>query len=356
MNGTATGRYCPYTLDQLEELPALRWRVHEVLVDESLAVLYGAPGAGKTFVALDLALCMATGKDWHGHAVTQARVVYIAGEGRAGLVRRARAWEAYHGASAGDFLTVKEAVPMLDLGEVEAFLGDVGPSGPKLVIVDTLARNFGGGDENSTKDMNVFIQHVDRLRTKLGCAVLVVHHSGHGQERERGSSALRGAADTMLRVTKTDGQRLRLTCDKQKDGEETLDLALRLEVVPSPDPLVRSCVLVEDTGGSPGAPELSATAAKLLQAFPQTTSVTSSAWMAGSGVAERSFYTGAKRLKQQNLVEQPSPGVYCLTPQGQALRPLVPDAEGPRDGTAATAPPLKGEQCSSDEPSPEEAE
>jgi len=355
MTGNATGRYRPYTLDELEQLPALRWLVDEVLVAESLAVLYGAPGVGKTFAALDVGLCLATGADWHGHAVTQARVVYIAGEGRTGILCRARTWEAYHGLSAGGFLTVKDAVPLLDPLEVEAFLDDVGPSRPQVIIVDTLARNFGGGDENSTKDMNLFIQHVDRLRTKLGCAVLVVHHSGHGSERERGSSALRGAADTMLKLTKTDGQRLRLTCDKQKDGEESLDVALRLAVVPSPDPLVRSCVLVEDTGASPGAPRLSATAATVLQAFPQTTRVTSSAWMAATGVPERTFYAVAKRLKQEDLVEQPTPGCYRLTPKGQALRAPVPDAEGPREDTAATAPPLQGEQCSSDEPNPEGA-
>jgi len=343
---TISGRFHPYTLDELEALPAPTWLVEGVLGAESLAVLYGASGVGKTFAALDLALSQSTGLDWHGHAVGKpVPVVYIAGEGQTAILRRARAWERYHQRKAGSFLIVREAVPLLEECAVRAFIDDVGVKGPKLVVVDTLARCFGAGDENATKDMNTFVHHIDMIRGKLGCTVLVVHHSGHGQERERGSSALRGAADTMLRLTTRGGQRRQLTCDKQKDGADTLELALVLHVVAEPDPQESSCVLVDDAGG--GTTGLSTTATQLLQAFPQTTTATTAAWQTAVSVPDRTFYHAVKGLKQGGFVEQPAAGEYRLTAKGQALRAPVPAAAGADGATAATAPPLKGEQCSS---------
>ena len=72
---------------------------------------------------------------------------------------------------------------------------------PALVIVDTLNRNFGGGDENSTADMTRFINGLDRLKHELGTAIMVVHHTGLGDtQRGRGSSALKAAVDSEFRL------------------------------------------------------------------------------------------------------------------------------------------------------------
>lgn len=72
---------------------------------------------------------------------------------------------------------------------------------PALVIVDTLNRNFGGGDENSTADMTNFISGLDRLKHELDTAIMVVHHTGLGDsQRGRGSSALKAAVDSEFRL------------------------------------------------------------------------------------------------------------------------------------------------------------
>lgn len=66
---------------------------------------------------------------------------------------------------------------------------------PQLIVVDTLARNFGEGDENNTADMNAFVAAMDDLRSRYpGSTVLVVHHTGHAEKgRSRGSMAFKGA-------------------------------------------------------------------------------------------------------------------------------------------------------------------
>ena len=93
-----------------------------------------------------------------------------------------------------------------------------------------------GGDENSAKDVGRFIAAVDELRSVYKCASLTVHHTGKDGEDERGSSALRGAADAML-APKPDGAGVKLACVKQKDAAPFDPWRLHLEVVQD------SCVL-----------------------------------------------------------------------------------------------------------------
>ena len=55
---------------------------------------------------------------------------------------------------------------------------------PILFVIDTLARSFGGADENSNSEMGKFISVIDQFNVKFDCATLIVHHSGHGEKPE----------------------------------------------------------------------------------------------------------------------------------------------------------------------------
>jgi hypothetical protein len=103
---------------------------------------------------------------------------------------------------------------------------------PRLIVVDTLARNFGAGDENSQKDMTTFIVAMDGLRHRFpACTIIIVHHSGHGdKDRARGSSVLKGAVDAEYKTTKTD-DRIKLENHKMKDGPPPQPMEFRLESV-----------------------------------------------------------------------------------------------------------------------------
>jgi hypothetical protein len=80
-----------------------------------------------------------------------------------------------------------------------------------------LARSMAGKDENSAQDMGTAIQALDWLREKEGCGVLVLHHSGVDGTRPRGSTALFGAADTLIRV-EGEGNMTKVSCEGQKDA------------------------------------------------------------------------------------------------------------------------------------------
>ena len=243
--------------EMLSEPKPTDWVIRDRLEATNLAVLFGGSGSMKTFVALDMGLCTATGLPWHGHTVPKpGPVVYIAGEGFRGLAKRIRAWILEHNAdsSAIPFYVTSDLVEFLNPKSVDVATAAVADlvtrqGSPRLVVVDTLARCFGGGDENSTADMGAFVAALDRLRLRFDCAVLVVHHSGlQEQNRARGASALRAALDMEYRLDVQDNTRI-LICTKAKDHEAPPLLAFEPRTVPTgwidPDTgdEIMSCVL-----------------------------------------------------------------------------------------------------------------
>lgn len=233
----------------------LKYREPDYIIDElfeteTLGLLFGDPGCGKSFLAVDIALAVASGTQFHGRDVKQGSVFFIAGEGHNGLARRFAAWAKARDVSlAGVPLFKSErAAQFLDGASAKAVADAVASLAkdhgqPTLIIIDTLARNFGAGDENNTKDMSEFVVAVDDLKARFpGCAVLIVHHSGHAEkQRARGAMALKGALDLEYRVEK-DGHAMRLINTKMKDAEPPSDMFFSFRQVDL-DGIAKSAVL-----------------------------------------------------------------------------------------------------------------
>ena len=196
--------------------------------------LYSPPGEGKSWIALDLALRVASGLSWGNRPTAQGPIVYLAGEGLGGIRLRVAGWiqahpgadPAFHLSNAGGQIDTEEG-----LGEVFAAI-DALPEAPALVVIDTQSR-WQEGDESSTKDGAKYVRAVDAIRDRYGCLVLNVHHTGKADgAQERGSGTYRGAADCMFRVSKTkqDGHTvLTVHCMKSKDWEAPAPLAWTLQ-------------------------------------------------------------------------------------------------------------------------------
>lgn len=203
-----------------------------------IGVIWGEPSSFKSFVALDMALSIAWGQDWHGRPVRAGTVWYLAGEGQSGIERRVRAWAKEHGRlddqgrplsiASKFFLTpssiavdgpegetsgdILELVRMIDRG-----------ARPSHIFVDTIARTM-VGDENASRDMGAYIRGLELLVGALQesghpACVVAVHHSRKDGGAYRGSSALRGAVDFEFEVTRED-MVVTLDCRKMKDFAE----------------------------------------------------------------------------------------------------------------------------------------
>lgn len=203
--------------------------------------LYGDPGSGKSFVALDLSLSIAHGlPHWHGDAIKArhgGKVLYIAGEGASGMGARIAAWEAKRLLPVGGrpgFVVLAEALDLMqvrDVADVVAALEDLGWSQCDLIVVDTVSRAIPGADENLQKDMTRFVAACDRLRQRFDCAVMGVHHTSKAGGM-RGSSVLLGAGDFVLKLEKGNAPRtVDLECVKQKDAADGWQEAYALDPV-----------------------------------------------------------------------------------------------------------------------------
>lgn len=201
-----------------------------LLPEQSFVSMYGPSGSFKSFLALDWACHIASGIDWDGHKVKQGAVLYVAGEGGFGVKKRVRAWELRHkGANLDNLARLSGPVFPANYEEVERVMdyyqdikAETGQD-VKLIILDTLARCYGGNDENSSKDMGAFITGCAAIQQHTGATVLVVHHSGKNAENGgRGSSSLPAALDVEYRVSRDgdDQQALVLTCSKMKDADQ----------------------------------------------------------------------------------------------------------------------------------------
>lgn len=227
-------RFKALRLDAIEIPVGHEPLVEDILLPDTLAVVFGESGCGKSFFVSHMALHAAAGWSWAGKRTQSGATVYITAEGAQGFRKRMVAYREHYKPPADTPFFVMADSP--DLGHRDGDAGhvvtrikqQVGPT-VSLVIIDTMARVMHGADENSAADVSDLIENANRISSDLKCAVLLVHHAGKDAGKgARGSSALRAGADTEIFVEKTDGAH-RATVTKQKDLESGLTLAFAIE-------------------------------------------------------------------------------------------------------------------------------
>jgi len=220
------------SFDDMEHRPPPTYLVDRMLVRDSLAVIFGPPGIGKSFLLYDIGAHVATGAWWQGRRVTAGQVLCIAAEGVGGSPQRVAAWKkANRVHEVPGFVIYPGAVNLLDADQVFAVVEVCRRRQFAMVAIDTVARSMPGADENSAKDMGLLIMAADHIRSASGSCVLLVHHTGKDVTAGmRGSSSLEGAADTAIEVSGGEGG-MKVACRKQKDAGPFTPLDLSLEVV-----------------------------------------------------------------------------------------------------------------------------
>lgn len=254
--GTPFGRLRVLTLKDAEAAPQRHYLMSGLLAPGELSLWWGAPKCGKSFLLLRLAYGLALGCGmWERPAVRACRVLYVAAEGEGGFASRLLALRDALG-DAGDafrYIAQRATVgpPSDDLADVIAAAKDMGAD---LIVLDTLARTFGEGDENTARDMGAFVAAVDRLREETGAHVAVIHHGTKEGGSSRGSGALLGAADLIVKVARGgEGEPHIATVTDAKDDADGAVLPFRLRVVdlaPAADGTERKTCIAEEADAS----------------------------------------------------------------------------------------------------------
>jgi len=241
--------------------PAPKWIIKDVLPQAELAIVFGASGSGKTFFILDMAVCISTGRAWRGLPVAGGGVAYVVAEGAGGFRDRLQAYcHQYQIDPGGLPIHVLADAPNMMLNEDVKALGlELKALGPlSVVVMDTYARVMGGGNENDAKDVNKVVANCQLIHKLTGAIVILVHHSGKdGANGARGSSALRGAADAEIEITKTKAYR-EAAITKMKDGRDEAKFRFKLDTVVigmDEDGEDRTSCIVEHLADSPTVAE-----------------------------------------------------------------------------------------------------
>lgn len=284
-----------YSTAELLRMPPPKWLIEPIMPVGGLVGLYGPPGTGKSFVAIDMALSVASGRPWQGKTTQRGPVLYISAEGGTGIGKRVAAWLKTRVVQPGDanVFWLTESIPVYGDSEaldrlMDRILNEV-EEHPALVIIDTLARCF-DGDENQQEDMGRFIQGVDRMRREFGATLLVVHHTRMDGDRERGNTAFRGAADSMLVLSRNARGSILLGCNKQKDAEEFETASYQLVSVAGTD----SCVLAADHKKA----RKDSKVAEIFHVLRTQGPMTWDEWLSSSKIPRTTFHRGVVELKE----------------------------------------------------------
>jgi hypothetical protein len=321
-------RRCAYSLSELAKLPPTKWHVAGLFPQGALVLLFGKPGSAKSFLAIDWALCTATGKKFlDEYDVVQGPVLYVAAEGVSGIRKRCLRWlEHYRLPEPTNFMVVPDAFNLVDATEASELIGIAKESldaPPALIVLDTLNRNM-VGNENDSTDMGAFIRSATALQKAFGCTVIIVHHSGHANlERERGHSSLQGAMDAIIATEKlgeriTDG--VEVSCKKLKEADLFEPFKVHCRIVGQGD---ESSVILAgkyhawETRWTNLDEEGRELFSRLVATFNKDAFRHKDA-METSGIDKSKFERRLKKLRDFQMIRQNSDGSYYIDPDAYA--------------------------------------
>lgn len=230
-----------YTVEELELMDPPIWYMERIIPEEGLAVLYGPPKKGKTFLAMEWAFRLSQGLDWLDYGVNMpVRVLYLAAEGigslgqRTQALRQKRKWGKTNDnlriITGSRHLYSKTGALSVESAE---FVQVMEQFRPQVVFVDTLMRHTPGGDVASNADMAMVVEFLDRVRLAWGSSVVLVHHTRKDDSGFMGAQHIFGATDVMmhLKPDKDDSALSRLFIETRDWDDHTVPYHLYVKAV-----------------------------------------------------------------------------------------------------------------------------
>lgn len=203
-------RLTPITIGEIieQEIKEPAWVIKGLIPASGLVALSGAPGHGKTWLALEIARVVASGEPLFGKFETkQGGVLFIDEENGISTLSPRIGMLSIDGDLPINFLIEKgiKIDRLDDLRDIKTMCSDLGVV---LVIIDPFIQ-IHRGDENDSRAMAKVIGFLKKLTTD-GASVLLLHHhrkeSEHSYgslgERLRGSSSILAGVDSHIRISK----------------------------------------------------------------------------------------------------------------------------------------------------------
>lgn len=256
--------------------PSPKWLVADLLQENTIAMLAGPGGLGKSFLALAIARALACGAPFFGKKTQQGKTLYVAAEGVSAFGDRVHAWNEAHpslSVPADAIAYVEQGVNLKDPQSVETLARMVREGDYSLVILDTLSQLGYLDNENNNAEVALTFRAIKSIRdAREGTAILVLDHTPVGGGKVRGATSKRDNSDTVIMAIPVgedgeDGFTLSTKNDhggKQKDGKAIEWHGFSLQ------PVLNSAIVVNNGGKRPLSPAWEKCLVAL-QEGPQTT-------------------------------------------------------------------------------------
>jgi hypothetical protein len=216
--------------DARKQIKKIDWLVDGMIKQETMIMFGGMPSGGKTYLAVELMLSVASGKPFLGQYLTkQGDAVFIACEGRDSVLRRVGAWNHLknNGIDVEDaYISSREIVitapDQADIS-LEQYIREIDGLciKPLVMFIDTMNYSLGSAKENDANDMTQYFRRIaNGLISKYGCVVVLLHHTSKDGSDIRGSSTIRGALDALFLVSRDSAGIFTVKNDKHKDRDK----------------------------------------------------------------------------------------------------------------------------------------
>jgi len=196
MNRLPVKRACDLT----DSADQPKWLIEGLWADQAVGILGGEPKCCKSFLALDMAVSVASGADCLRRfpVARSAPVLVFPAEDALAVVRKRLEGicaAARTGLDALPIYVITAPRLLLDLPcDREQLRNTVAAIKPALLILDPFIR-LHRSDENASKEMAPLLGYLRQLQRELHVAVVLVHHARKGSGAKRPGQALRGSSD-----------------------------------------------------------------------------------------------------------------------------------------------------------------
>ncbi len=197
---TASGLPVTRAADLADVPTARRWLVEHLWGEEAVGIVGGEPTCCKSFLALDLAVAVASGAPWLRRfpVIHAGRVLLFAAEDALHIVRQrlagiARA--AGHDLADLDIQVITAPAIRLDVErDRDALTATIARLRPRLLVLDPFVR-LHRIDENLAGEVAPLLAYLRELQRTFHVAVVLVHHARKGGAKMRAGQALRGSSE-----------------------------------------------------------------------------------------------------------------------------------------------------------------
>lgn len=328
---TSQNNYSLISTDELMKRNVeLDWFIDDFIPKNSLGMIFGASGSGKSHIILSMAMSVANGQNWFGQDIEKGNVLVLIGEGLNGINKRLKSISKHH----------KTTLPKANIAFSERGIGLDSDNGittvknaiekinfkPDLIIIDTLSRHLEDSEENSNDDMARFINRLDYLKQEYDCSIILVHHTGKSNNgTARGASVLKANVDFSFLVEPNGKKQCKLICDKMKDADDDIEekffdiVQVELGTGKKGKPITGACIAETSVINTPSESKQDKYLQLALDTFKPDKSDWQQAFISGHTAAitdetkKRHFRDSVKDLEAYHQLNCDDKGCYKLT-------------------------------------------